>query len=352
MRALIMATPKVFESEYRFCLILWEHEHVKSRKLVELCREQLGRKPTFWIVVTAIVTSIAVAICFLTNPKTKTWQSDNYTIMCNDISAECDNIVYEYMYGTLNGDYPYICVNWTNNTNDTLCFGDEFKIYKNDKEFKPKEEMYFGLLLCAVEPGKSKSENYVLSSYDWEKGVTYRLEKNFYLESNPEQQYTASINFTVDTGFSFIGKQYAGEKIVYENGSFSSIIYTNENIPEFKISEQSVFLYKTEESLNYEWKKIDGLQRIKLEKSNFDNLFTNEIWEGSISARKIRKNNLNAFSAFDLNGTMYYLLEQKNGDIYIAQSNGNTSDFRWLFKMKEITKTGFVYDAGSFVTEI
>lgn len=41
-----MDTPKVFESEYRFCLILWEHEPVKSRELVDLCREQLGWKPT------------------------------------------------------------------------------------------------------------------------------------------------------------------------------------------------------------------------------------------------------------------------------------------------------------------
>lgn len=41
-----MNTPKVFESEYRFCLILWEHEPVKSGELVELCREQLGWKPT------------------------------------------------------------------------------------------------------------------------------------------------------------------------------------------------------------------------------------------------------------------------------------------------------------------
>lgn len=41
-----METPKVFESEYRFCLILWEHEPIKSSKLVELCREQLGWKPT------------------------------------------------------------------------------------------------------------------------------------------------------------------------------------------------------------------------------------------------------------------------------------------------------------------
>ena len=41
-----MDTPKIFESEYRFCLILWEHEPVKSSELVKLCREQLGWKPT------------------------------------------------------------------------------------------------------------------------------------------------------------------------------------------------------------------------------------------------------------------------------------------------------------------
>lgn len=41
-----MDTPKVFESEYRFCLILWEHEPVRSRELVDMCKEQLGWKPT------------------------------------------------------------------------------------------------------------------------------------------------------------------------------------------------------------------------------------------------------------------------------------------------------------------
>ena len=41
-----MDTPKIFESEYRFCLILWEHEPVRSSDLVRLCREQLGWKPT------------------------------------------------------------------------------------------------------------------------------------------------------------------------------------------------------------------------------------------------------------------------------------------------------------------
>jgi predicted transcriptional regulator len=41
-----METPKVFESEYRFCLILWEREPIKSSELVGLCKERLGWKPT------------------------------------------------------------------------------------------------------------------------------------------------------------------------------------------------------------------------------------------------------------------------------------------------------------------
>lgn len=41
-----MNTPKIFESEYRFCLILWENEPIKSSELVELCKARLGWKPT------------------------------------------------------------------------------------------------------------------------------------------------------------------------------------------------------------------------------------------------------------------------------------------------------------------
>lgn len=41
-----MEVPKVFDSEYRLCLILWEHEPIRSSELVQLCRQQLGWKPT------------------------------------------------------------------------------------------------------------------------------------------------------------------------------------------------------------------------------------------------------------------------------------------------------------------
>lgn len=37
-----MAAPKIFESEYRFCLLLWENEPVNSTRLAALCKEQLN----------------------------------------------------------------------------------------------------------------------------------------------------------------------------------------------------------------------------------------------------------------------------------------------------------------------
>ncbi|MBQ7118144.1 MAG: BlaI/MecI/CopY family transcriptional regulator [Clostridia bacterium] len=41
-----MNVPKIFESEYRFCLILWENEPISSRELSELCKEKLGWSKT------------------------------------------------------------------------------------------------------------------------------------------------------------------------------------------------------------------------------------------------------------------------------------------------------------------
>ena len=47
-----METPKIFESEYRFCEILWEHEPVTSGNLVRLCQEKLEwKKSTTYTVI-------------------------------------------------------------------------------------------------------------------------------------------------------------------------------------------------------------------------------------------------------------------------------------------------------------
>ena len=41
-----MELPKIHEGEYRFCLILWEHEPIAAAQLAKLCETQLGWKRT------------------------------------------------------------------------------------------------------------------------------------------------------------------------------------------------------------------------------------------------------------------------------------------------------------------
>ena len=47
-----MSVPKIFESEYRFCLILWENEPIGSSRLAALCKETLGwsRTTTYTVI--------------------------------------------------------------------------------------------------------------------------------------------------------------------------------------------------------------------------------------------------------------------------------------------------------------
>ena len=47
-----METPKIFDSELRFCEILWEHQPVCSSELAHLCAEKLGwKKSTTYTVI-------------------------------------------------------------------------------------------------------------------------------------------------------------------------------------------------------------------------------------------------------------------------------------------------------------
>ena len=47
-----MTVPKIFESEYRFCCILWDHQPVTSSELVKLCAAELGwKKSTTYTVI-------------------------------------------------------------------------------------------------------------------------------------------------------------------------------------------------------------------------------------------------------------------------------------------------------------
>ena len=41
-----MNVPKIHEGEYRFCLIMWEHQPITASELAKLCQEKLDWKRT------------------------------------------------------------------------------------------------------------------------------------------------------------------------------------------------------------------------------------------------------------------------------------------------------------------
>ena len=60
------------------------------------------------------------------------------------------------------------------------------------------------------------------------------------------------------------------EKAAYTEPSSD---YTNDNIPQFKVDNFSFSLLKKEPASS-EWEKIDGLQSVRLKKSEFDKVFS------------------------------------------------------------------------------
>ncbi|MBQ8795940.1 MAG: BlaI/MecI/CopY family transcriptional regulator [Clostridia bacterium] len=47
-----MSTPKIFESEYRFCLIMWDNEPIKCAEIAKICKDKLNwsRTTTYTVI--------------------------------------------------------------------------------------------------------------------------------------------------------------------------------------------------------------------------------------------------------------------------------------------------------------
>ena len=103
-----METPKVFESEYRFCLILWEHEPIKSSDLVNLCKEQLGWKSsTTYTVINRLIEKGAVRredpgfICRALISKRTVQNIETKALLDKVYNGSLNNFLVEYLKNQL-----------------------------------------------------------------------------------------------------------------------------------------------------------------------------------------------------------------------------------------------------------
>lgn len=329
------------------------------------------KKPAFWVIIIAVVACIAVSVCFLTNPKNNNLQLQTTGGMISVISAgtECENVEYKCVTKAFNKEHPYIEVEWHNNNDDTVCFGTKYALYKDGKLCDFPNNYIFDLSLQMLLSNGKDREKYYLGCFDLAEGKNYKIEKKFYLESDPDTEYCAYVHFTVEKGYSFTGKTYDGENLIYECDSYPPdfIFYGDESMPQFCISSTDFHLftngyldgnslgdwynngYTNGNFILKPWYDAGELKKIELNQDSFDSLMTLDVWDNGYFPSILRRNNLNAFSVVDtVHNRLFYLLEQKNGDIYIAQGYIDANIICWVFKMKEIdtsvNNTVFFYE--------
>lgn len=149
------------------------------------------KKPAFWIIIFAIIVSIMVAVCFLTNPKK---EAEIFTFTNGYTTHDkVDVAATELMVGDRTG---HIIVNWNNQTNKPLSYGSEFHIYR--KVFGIKVE-------CKNNNDGWDDILYEMDGTDGERtisldGIEIKSKGDYVLEfdfnvSGDNKEYTAYIEF-------------------------------------------------------------------------------------------------------------------------------------------------------------
>ena len=170
-----------------------------------------------------------------------------------------------------------------------------------------------------------------------------------YVVSDSEfQDYLSRICAGDDTvqalGTFLINQPYGVVQVTYESPHYSFSMVAQENTPEYFIDE-NLHLYSVKEHSEYpDWTDLGVLTEISLTKDNFDDLFgsnSGDGWHIRESASAIRKNTKKAWTVIYNQDVLYYILQQKNGELYLAYGyydysekddpGSDDTNLRWLY---------------------
>ena len=139
------------------------------------------KKPAFWIIIVSIIACIAVAVCFLTNPKTQIKIPDNVKILGS--GSEIDNVYIFIKEISLDTDKPYAVIEWENRNefDENVYYLIISKLYDiqyfdNDKaEYIScaKTESAFLDQEVLIGPGETVEKTYDLQGFDLTKEGRY-----------------------------------------------------------------------------------------------------------------------------------------------------------------------------------
>ena len=160
------------------------------------------KKPAFWIIIIAVVLSIAVAVCFLTNPI----REDNAAT--DQVSGDLTTEYVWSSFGKEPSDYGYVDLRVENNTGQNISVDmSNFRLFKNEELLTPKssnDTQYYEY----INDGQSNVTSFSLYPYlnELDMNSTFRLEADCYIYN----RYAVNANDSDHTGETADIKTVAG----------------------------------------------------------------------------------------------------------------------------------------------
>ena len=310
------------------------------------------KKPAFWIIVVAVVASIVVAVCFLTNPKEDT----DLGISSQKSGSDLNGISLEIVDADLSAPDPYIVVEWKNDTDIKLSFGEQFVVYYNQEgtweNCSIEEDPVWNLPAYMFEANSTVKHTYKLNGQIMTQAGKYRFEAPFTIDGNSETKYSAWIEFELAEGVEGITVHtFKPIELVYDDGMYS-FVQSVENAPRYMIVNGMQLVVKTDDSVS---ESIGTFEEITLNKDNFDSRFRGPAdysWLANDTLNTLKDNNKRIWQLYGDSSAetphLYILLEQKDGTFYLGfgyyncnsnnPNNPDDSHIRWLYKLEEVAE--------------
>ncbi len=144
------------------------------------------KKPMLWMIIIAVIACIAVSIGFMTNPDNKE-ENPSASFTSTESGASHEGVRMTVTDLKLDGYDPTITVEWSNNIDNTVLFGEPFDVryYENGEWvscLKPGTDNIFHLPLYMLNPGTKKEMVYHINNFDISRSGKYRVTANYELD--------------------------------------------------------------------------------------------------------------------------------------------------------------------------
>ena len=309
------------------------------------------KKPAFWIILIAIVAIIVVAVCFLTNPK----QDAELGISSQKSGSDLNGVSLEIVEADLSAPDPYIVVEWKNDTDIKLSFGEQFVVYYNQdgtwENCSIEEDPVWHLIAYLFDANSTVKHTYKLNGQIMTQTGKYRFEAPFTIDGKNETKYSAWVEFELTEGVEGMTVHtFKPTELVYDDGMYS-FVQSAENAPIYMIVNGMQLVERTSNTVS---EPIGTFEEITLNKDNFDSRFrgpTDYSWLANDTLKSLKDNNKRIWQLYGDSAVetqrLYILLEQKDGTFYLGfgyyncnsttPTNADDSHIRWLYKLEEIS---------------